>query len=169
MAPTTPIPLELTINPTLCSGCGKCCTWRPGRSVPSDWGDSDYAISQALYTALASGNYTNDPWEGDPREDGDLPNVPMIRPNGRAFVGELFHAPWFEEVPCVFLGDAGCTLEFTKRPYQCRALMPGLDVKTGERHCETVGMTQHEIALSWVPYRDMVRQIINDVQTCRDE
>ena len=165
-----PIDLEITINPNLCASCGRCCSFRPGRSLPSDWGETDDEIARRLRIALENGNYTNDPWEGDPRPGMDEHGqVAQIRPAGRDYVGQLMHAPYWEEVPCVFLGEAGCTLAFAERPYQCRALMPGMNTETGERNCETIGMSARDLAIAWVPYQPMLRMIMNDIDVCRNE
>jgi Fe-S-cluster containining protein len=157
-----------TIQPSLCSSCGACCAFRPGRTIPADWGATDAEIATNIQTALASGLYTSDPWMNDPRYEGlaweerpadALDYVPMIRPNGREYVGRLTHEPWFEKVPCVFLGETGCQKAFSERPYECRALMPSFDAE-GKRACDTIGMSRKNAAILWVPYAPMVNELI---------
>lgn len=163
--------IESNENPSLCSACaGERCKRKPGLTIPTDWGNNEEEIKTNLLKALDSGMYCIDPWEGDPRyESYDWDNLPddylgevkMVRPSGSEHVGKLFHRPWFEPVPCVFLTKKGCSHSFEKRPFACKAYTPRFE--DDEYTCFSL-TTGREIAIQWVPYQPMMVEIVNKLQ-----
>ena len=85
-----------------CSKCkGRCCKWFPGTWSPDDFQDIESELLDLIIQGKAT-IATHDRW---------LFPHPVITTN--TFVG-----------PCIFLSPTGCTLEWEKRPYECRMLEP---------------------------------------------
>ena len=129
-------------NHSLCAKCGGlCCKNFPGCVMPS----KDNPEQQAR-ELLATGNYTVDWWEGDPRKEyscpctccpdemkcdseecnawrsGYLDRAYYIRPRMQNEQGTL-NRGWGGS-PCVFLTESGCKLSSDQRPDECQLLEP---------------------------------------------
>ena len=106
---TEPVPNE---DLAICAECGgECCKHIPGLCHPKDFKDFD----ADLETALRSGDYQIDWWEGDP-------DIYYVRPTVVDAIGKLFHGSW--GAACTLLTDNGCRLVWSDRPFACRAIVP---------------------------------------------
>lgn len=130
----------------VCVDCnGKCCQEYAGILTPDDV-DQSIDISHGIKTLLRSGQYVVDWWE----PDGIMNLTYFLRPAHTNAIGELKDASWGGV--CVFFEDGfGCTLDFDRRPAQCRALEPG---KT-PGNCKT-HLSKQEAAKLWIPYQDEI-------------
>jgi len=129
-----------------CAACGgACCKKLPGSTAPKDWGAPDRKKMTRRLTAALGQKYAIDWWE----EDADNPEMEFVRPSTTEQVGLIRDPSWGGE--CVFLTGSGCSLPFSKRPYECRMLEP----------CPP-GCIQHAgepklgAAKLWVPYQDVI-------------
>jgi len=133
-------------NKELCSQCkGRCCKRQPGACFPIDF--SLPGDLSKLREALASGKYTIDWWEGDPRKNKDeLDKAYFVRPSIKGKEGERYDPTWGGE--CTFLTKKGCSLETEKRPLNCKMLEPRED-----HQCFIHGnKNKHAAAIAWLPY-----------------
>jgi len=141
-------------NPTLCTECGgKCCKKIPGPAHPSDFGCPKRGWKKNLETALQSGKWAIDWWEGDPRPGGsELYRVYYVRPATKGNEGIRFDASWGGE--CTFLGDTGCTLSSEGRPTVCRLVEP-----KAKGNCKYHGKYKHDkrdSAIKWIPHQKLL-------------
>ena len=145
----------------ICAECGgRCCQAYPGICWPEDLGDN---IRASIKTRLASGLYTIDWWEGDPREyDWDHPDAVsegyFLRPAMKDHEGKLRHPAWMRGT-CTFLRAGGCALPYNSRPYQCRALEP----KSPGGRCKPHGGERQAGALAWLPYRAAIISVLEEL------
>jgi Fe-S-cluster containining protein len=159
-------------NPELCKACGgKCCKNLPGFFFPEQLGKNEDEIRSQLLEMFKTGNYSIDAWEGDPRPefenvDIDSPKwdqrftrVDIIRPRGKG--KPIFHFPWFESVECVFLTENGCSLESDTRPMECQLVEPRKEKCISHNRIGRHG--KHEAALLWVPYQNVIKQVIEEL------
>lgn len=138
-----------------CAGCGKCCKGLPGGHLPDDFGVD---LLEGVRSALASGRYALDWWEGDVAYPEELPRVLYLRPAVKGREGRLFHGAWGGE--CTFLTDAGCSLPRDKMPAECKALKPTA-VPDGE--CPS-GLIKEDLCLAWRPYQSLLSMIAAEVE-----
>lgn len=143
-------------NKAICKKCqGKCCKAYAGIAYPADF-DKDLRpmiIAKRIATALKSGQWAIDYWEGD-LKGIDCPR--FIRPAHKNAPGKLIDPSWGGE--CIFLTESGCKLEYTDRPYGCRNLEPITD------NCKYHGIESNDqkedAALVWIPYQDIIEKTI---------
>jgi hypothetical protein len=119
--------LNVLENHATCSQCGgSCCKNYPAGSTPEDWGAPNVDVMRSrLRTALDSGRYTLDCWEGDLPEFDHEPQygqVYYVRPSIKGNEGKPLHRSYGGE--CTFLTPKGCEHSFTDRPALCRLLIP---------------------------------------------
>lgn len=151
-----------TEDSTLCGPCGGlCCKSLPGTTHPEEWGSTREEIREAIHVALASGRWSIDWWEGDPRpgvsyeSDEWLPAARYLRP--RRVGADVIDAKWnWEKWPCTFLRDDGCLLRHDQRPSECRSLMPSAD--SSQCRPESDEFTKQSNAIAWIPYQDLIEQ-----------
>jgi hypothetical protein len=138
-------------NPTICTTCqGICCKYYPGFYHPSQLGNTHQEIKKTLISMIKTGNFSIDRWEGDPRPDGHLDHVLMLRPRGRN--KPVIHYPFFEPTFCIFLDLIGCILQPPDRPMQCQQLEPTRDHQCIE-HNKIGDTAKHEAALLWATHQ----------------
>jgi Fe-S-cluster containining protein len=142
----------------VCAACGgQCCRGFPGIDGPERFLASADPV-RALADALASGDWVllrhiGVPWVNgvEPCEDDKRRVLHYPRP---ATVDERARgegaADGLSSSPCVFLGDAGCTLAFEARPRMCQSLEPSSD---GECPCP---WDRRAAALAWLPWQELV-------------
>jgi hypothetical protein len=151
------------LNHTMCAACdGECCKRMPGHCLPSDFGETGSDIENNLATALQSGKYAIDWWEGDPRAniptEKRLSQAYFIRPATVENRG-LFDPSWGGL--CVFHTPEGCLLPDETRPYGCRMLKPD---KESDKGCIQLGTNKQEACVLWIPYHAVIEQIGNAIQ-----
>jgi hypothetical protein len=136
-------------NPELCKACGgECCRYLPGAAMPEDFGLPGEATS--LLAALASGRWTIDWWEGDPRPGEDsLSHAYFVRPATKGNEGERYDPSWGGV--CTFLSTDGCELPPEARPALCRFLEPRAD-----GNCIKHGVTKQEASIAWLDWADLL-------------
>jgi len=150
-------------NPGVCSACGgRCCNHRPGVTDITDWGKTRNEIETNIEKALRTGYWCSDPWDGDPTGNDDVDRVHMIRPSGRDHKGALYHAPFFESVPCAFLTYKGCFYSFRDRPLMCRTLIPNQE-SPGDCTAEDPEL-KRKMAIRWMPYNNFIQQLIRRLE-----
>lgn len=126
-------------RPPICAACGECCRTRPGAEEPARFlGEPDPAA--ALARALSSGDWVLARLAGIryPR-----PATVAERETGTVHGGA-------EVSPCVFLGEAGCRMQFADRPRMCRELEPWAN---GD--CQA-GWDLPQAAQAWSPCQGLV-------------
>ena len=131
-------------NKKICSACGgQCCNTLPGACFPSDFnlpGDISF-----LETALKTGRWAIDWWEGDPRQGGnEYSRGFFVRPAIKGQEGKMFDGSWGGV--CTFLKNDCCALDADKRPSNCRNLEPK------ESGCITHDDSKRGAAIAWIPY-----------------
>lgn len=129
-----------------CSACGgRCCKTMPGCAYPEDFGQA----LEKLDSALASGRWAIDWWEGDPRPGKDeMSKAYFVRPAVKGHEGRIYHGAWGGE--CTFLGPYGCELASDERPRECRHLEP-----LPEGVCEMHGdCGKQSAAIAWIPHAE---------------
>ena len=138
-----------------CASCGKCCKSLPGGVLPTDFG---LDMIEGIRSALASGRYAIDWWEGDIDGQDDLPQVMFIRPATKGLEGKVFDASWGGE--CTFLTSAGCGLPRDQMPSECKALRPRT---TAEGDCPST-FTKEDVCREWRPYQSLLGMIGGELQ-----
>ena len=109
-----------------CRACGgRCCKQLPGSAAPEDFGSTKEERVRNVTSALASGDWQLDRWEGEgelPESERVVSDPYWIRP--RALDGNtgVFSYTWGGQ--CVKLTTKGCSLPPRKRPFECRMLEP---------------------------------------------
>lgn len=133
-------------NADICAECGgKCCKHLPGICYPSDF-DLPGSFDK-LDSAINSGRYCVDWWEGDPQEDKDEYDCGYyIRPAIVGKIGIKRDPAWGGQ--CNFLTDSGCELSSNDRPYNCRMLKP---IDSSGENC-TSDASNQTAAIAWLPY-----------------
>ena len=107
-------------KPSICQKCkGQCCKSIPGSCYPKDFGYNQ----ERILTALKSGLYNIDSWEGALDGEYNFYNrFYYIRPAIKNYKGSIYHPSWGGE--CIFLTSKGCKLLANKRPTECGLLEP---------------------------------------------
>ena len=141
-------------RPDLCGPCGgQCCKTAPGAALPEDFGVGTDEFESRIRSALATGRWAIDWWEGDPRDDGDgeLDEAYYLRPATVGDEGRKFHGGWGGR--CTFLGASGCEI-FDNRPSGCRGLEP---VSTDK--CVVRRASKQDAAIAWIPFSSKLVEI----------
>jgi hypothetical protein len=138
-----------------CASCGKCCKSLPGAHLPNDFGID---LVEGVRSALATGRYAIDWWEGDVIDGGDLSSVMFIRPATKGKEGTVFDPSWGGE--CTFLTTSGCSLPREKMPSECKALRP-MAHEHGECPSE---LDKKSVALAWRPYQSLLQMIGDEAE-----
>jgi hypothetical protein len=150
------LPVLAFVAPELCVPCGgACCKTTPGAPSPEDFGAPDReAMVAAVTTALATGRWSLDWWEGEPRREEEAlrHDVFFPRPALRGEEGSLLY-PADPEGACTFLAARGCELVHNARPLECRALEPS---PGGGSRCVEHAGSRRERAIEWWPYEDVI-------------
>lgn len=146
----------------MCAACGgQCCRGFPGLDGPERFLAAPDPAG-ALGRALASGDWVllthvGVPWVNgvEPPEEDKRRVLRYPRPatlDERASGGVA--GDGLSTSPCVFLGDAGCTLAFEARPRMCQSLEPSAD---GECPCE---WDRRAAALAWLPWQGLIAEAL---------
>lgn len=127
------------ISPTLCSSCGgECCKRFPGVSYAHE-----FPTLKSIHTALASGRWTVDWWEGDVT-GGNLSVTKYIRPSIKGSEGRIPDPTW-QRGACTFHTPQGCSLPVEQRPTECLDVLPSPDFQ-----CYAAsGKGKRGAAISW--------------------
>ena len=152
-------------GPPVCAECGgTCCRRQPGACFPEDFGPD---IEAGVRAAVATGGYTLDWWDGDPREGADdLAQAYFVRPAIKGHEGEPSHAAWAG--PCTFLEEGrGCRLPAEARPGQCRGLQPREE--PGGRCVQPEGSTKRAAAIAWLPHNEFLEKIATEEPADEDK
>ena len=140
-------------RPDICAPCGgKCCQTAPGAYFPADFGTTDAEIRASVRAALLAGtaalsDYDEDPYVRAPirGRTGIVQEVVVFR-----FAFER------SKSPCANLTATGCSLEFDRRPTQCRALVPDPAGKL----CRLPSSVENDACReAWEPYRDLFNDL----------
>jgi len=135
-------------NADLCTPCGgKCCKAIPGIYWPEDFGSDHDEVIANVRAAIAAGRTTLDYWEGVTSDD-----MYYVRPATKGMEGASIDPS--EGGECTHLTATGCTLTWTARPAQCRALEPKPGRSAAARSCEVppAYATKLAAAKAWLPY-----------------
>lgn len=130
------------LRPSLCKPCGgKCCKSMPGAAHPHQFPQPEDVVS-----ALESGLWAVDWWEGDARPGQDeLSATYYLRPATKGSEGQRLDASWGGE--CTFLTPSGCELAPTQRPRGCLNLVP-----SREGCASSDGTNDKRVAaIAWIP------------------
>ena len=135
-----------------CIKCnGECCRRYSGVLSPDDI-DQSKGLSSGIKALLLSGNYAIDWWEGTE----ELNTTYFIRPAHTNAKGKLRDPSWGGI--CVFYEDGkGCSLPFSKRPAQCRALEPKENKKCISH------LVKIDAAKLWIPYQHEIIAMIEEI------
>jgi hypothetical protein len=153
-----------------CINCGDrcCCKVLPGGAFPEDFNLP--ASENKLREILASGLWSIDWWEGDPRDGmSEIDRGYYVRPATINKQGVLFDGSWGGV--CVFLKKNGCALPIEDRPGGCRSLKPRT-IPTEKCHYPFWGELPTMIkgngdkqmaALAWIPYHQILLKIAEEI------
>lgn len=132
-------------NFEICSKCnGSCCKKLPGMMNPNQLQEVN---ELTLRNKLKEG-FQFDYIEG---------NEPIyyLRPSTIQSIGKTVDASWGGQ--CIFFKDKkGCSFTFDERPQQCQDLEPKADMR-----CIS-SKTKTQYAMEWLPYQEIIKNIIND-------
>ena len=132
-------------RPEVCTPCGgKCCHNAPGAYFPGDFGETDAEIRAGVSAALLAGTTALSDYDEEP-----YVHAPIRGRSG--IVQEVV-----SKSPCANLLPAGCSLEFDRRPTQCRVLEPDpagkvcrLPTSVGDDACRE----------AWAPFLDLFNEL----------
>lgn len=135
--------LPMFERPDVCGPCGGvCCKHMPGAALPEDFGLSAGDSIAPVRAALASGRWSLDWWEGDPRpKKYELSRALFVRPR---IVNAPVADPSFGG-RCSWLGEHGCTAP-EERPSGCRGLEPS------PPRCVVRHSSKQDAAIAWLPF-----------------
>lgn len=136
----------------LCATCGKCCQEHAGFLWPQDVRPLDFVT---VFDLLSTGRYVIDWWEGDPRPEGELGCIYMIRPS-HVGVAAMLDPSWGGA--CTFLTSTGCELAFDERPTECKALLP-VSVSEGGCHFVAEYDGKEAVAIAWAGHQELMQQV----------
>lgn len=141
-----------------CAACGGyCCTTMAGATFPEDFKPNFY---QSVRKAMASGRWSIDWWEGDPRIGRDqFGQVYYVRPRHKTsgILAKVVDPSW--EGTCNFLTETGCELPYEKRPSECRHLEPKSPYPES---CEQHGHSKENAAVAWMPHQRLLRKLVEE-------
>ena len=150
------LPILNNQRPEVCTPCGgKCCQNAPGAYFPSDFGDTDAEIRAGVQAALISGAAALSDYDDDP----------YVRPAIRGHQGivqEVVVSPMarfagtYPKTPCANLTSTGCSLDFDRRPMQCRILEPDPAGKV----CRLPSSVENDACRkAWAPFLDLFNDL----------
>jgi hypothetical protein len=134
-------------NKNICSACqGGCCKNVPGTAFPEQ-----FPTAASVITAVNTGQWTIDWWEGDPRIGRtDVSIAYFIRPAVKGHEGQRYHPSFGGE--CTFLTPTGCSLSIECRPYECLEVVP---VEGGFPNCKSdAKYEKRQAAIAWLDRTD---------------
>lgn len=148
-----PVLRDAYVRDDICSPCGgQCCKRMPGVALPEDFGADEATMRATLAARLASGEWSIDWWEGDPRPGCDEEKRGyFLRPATVLGKGDVFDPS--DGGACVFLEPTGCRA-FETRPAGCRGLEPDED-----GHCTIHYASKREAAIAWLPFAAIVLDV----------
>lgn len=163
---------EEVFDHDICAECGgKCCKHGSCLAHPNDFGDTHEQVIKNLRSALESGMWIVDYWEGQ------CPSLPegaegfFIRPR---MIEDLDLHPERESnwcVPswggeCLFLTPEGCSLDDSTRPLGGRSLVPKIDslcIQTMKwKEDDRSENEKPTFALAWLPYEEEIWNMIRE-------
>lgn len=147
------------VAPSICGPCGgDCCKRMPGAAFPEDFGAPDEEKLRATLTArLASGKWSIDWYNGDPRPDAPaqwmhrLERAYFLRPATIDGVDEIVDPS--HGGTCAHLTPAGCSI-FEDRPRGCRGVIP---LKNGP--CLASYGRKTDAAIAWLPFTKLLCEV----------
>lgn len=155
--------IERNENPEVCAKCGGRCCMRMGcHTHPDDIIRRFGPITkEVIIQALKCGDFSADCWDGDVREDNDIPYDE----------NDYHSACWFIRARhigakavdktyggiCANLTKHGCKFSWKDRPAGGRALIPNTDRIGG---CSETSFDKVPGVLAWLPYSDMIEEVI---------
>lgn len=152
----------------MCKLCGgKCCKLHGGQYIPQDFKQPITVLF--ILSLLHSDKIAIDWWEGDAKKDAGLKNNNLdatyyLRP--RHVNEPAIKGSWGGQ--CMnWSPEIGCTLKKSKRPYQCRMLVP--DYKGGKHDCvlkDEDKASKQDCAIAWYDYQDILNEAIENYQKC---
>ena len=151
------LPVLNNERPEVCTTCGgKCCQNAPGGYFPSDFGDTEAEIRAGVQAALLGGTaalsgYDEEPFVHPPIQgyEGIVQEVAVVSPFARL-------TGVYPKSPCANLTPAGCSLEFDRRPTQCRVLVPDPEGKV----CRLPSSVSDEACReAWAPFLDLFNDL----------
>jgi len=154
-----PVVRDEYIRPDICMPCGgRCCKHAPGAAMPEDFGaPDDDALRTALKERLATGEWSIDWWDGDPREgQNEIERAYYLRPATRQGRGRIFD-PSYGGVCNFFQDGKGCRI-FDTRPTGCRGVEPS---PTGP--CAPRYASKQDAAIAWIPYIDVILSVAEEL------
>lgn len=130
-------------NHNICAECGGCCCKRYGGAYHPEDFDCEITV-ESVEKLLDTGKVSIDWYE--------------IDNGGRGYFLRSRHANGGKVDPswgdrCVNLTDTGCSLEFDKRPFGCRSLIPE---KNERGECTKGAVGKEESYIIWKPYQDVL-------------
>jgi hypothetical protein len=130
-----------------------CCQTAPGIPLPSDFGTTQGDLARGLRRMFSGGKWSFDYWESD----AAMPHTLYPRPSTVGREGLTVDAGWGGI--CSLLTDAGCSLPFSSRPFECRDLRPNA---LGFQFCapETATGGKMRVISEWRPYQDLILAMI---------
>jgi hypothetical protein len=136
-------------NYSICKGCGGlCCQRCAGSYIPSDF--KEPITVEFIVSLLQTGKVAIDWWEQENP-------IYYLRP--RHVDEPAIKGSWGGT--CVnWTRENGCSLPETERPYQCRMLVPALDLS-----CETKKKdkaSKYDCAVAWKPHRVTILEAIDE-------
>ena len=158
---------------SICAACGGyCCKRVPGAALPGDFGDGKEMIEARVSTALATGYWAIDWWDGDPREgETEMGRAFFLRPSTKEDAHRrIFRGLWPSEGGgCVFLRSNGCSLEHDQRPFTCRELVPvegGRGCYSSDEMLKRPGgeNSKRVCTLEWLPYQQLLERVGREVE-----
>lgn len=159
-----------------CVGCGECCKTFPGESVPADFSQDDELRWDLVRTAIASGRWCVDWWEGEwdnARGRFDPPSY-FLRPNIKSHTAPIASGQVMIRCPsdpphateCVFLSEDGCSADI--KPFGCKTLKPGFPGCNHDDHPPGVQNSRHMAAIMWKPYSAQLIQLAREIDAGLD-
>lgn len=140
------LPVLNNEHPEVCTPCGgKCCQNAPGAYFPSDFGDTEAEVRAGVHAALLGGTAALSGYED-----------PYVHPPIAGRVGMVHLTHPADKNPCANLTPAGCSLEFNRRPTQCRVLVPDPAGKV----CRLPSSASDEACReAWAPFLDLFNDL----------
>jgi hypothetical protein len=152
------------LDTEVCAECkGKCCKTLSGAALPDDIlrNYPGLELEDAVQSALESGDWVIDCWEGDPRGDIDYDDPSYVskgyylRPRcHNDNQTSIYNYSWGGSI-CLLMTDEGCKLGPYLRPYGCRMLEPVAGGKPCVKHADT----KNEAAIAWLPHHAMLQKV----------
>jgi Fe-S-cluster containining protein len=135
--------------------------------MPEDFGAGTDAFESRIKSALASGRWAIDWWEGDPRSRKQrkgwrrVQQAYYLRPATRSNEGELFDPS--RGGRCTFHKDHGCSI-FPSRPSGCRGLAPRPEPERMFHGCRVIHSSKQDAAIAWIPFTETLLRAADRAQ-----